>query len=287
MDEILLTPMAVSPGPDEVGLCFDPSKPVIIPAMAIRRVVRRTAGSSAVAERPRERGLGRVEHRPALVEQVVEQLRTYIIEGKFPADHELPPEAALCETLGVSRTVVREAMRILRAQGLVDVSQGKRPRVRPVDAQVAIDGLSVMLRRSNSSLLHLVELRRPLESEIAAVAAQRVTPEQIALLEISIEELKSAKDLPGRAAADLKFHSLLADATGNPIFQLVLRTVWTLQWQSSLKTIKYSSAAVAVKWHERILSAVRDHDSARARAEMTGHIEAANADLLKADRTGE
>src|SRR6266481_3177998 len=114
------------------------------------------------------RRLHRVEQRPPLVEQVVDRLRAHIVSGDFPADQEMPPEAALCQTLGVSRTVVREAMRILRAQGLVEVSQGKRPRVRPVDAKYVIDGLTLLIQRTDASLLHLAELRRPMESEIAA-----------------------------------------------------------------------------------------------------------------------
>lgn len=227
-----------------------------------------------------QRRLHRVEQRPPLVEQV-ERLRSHIVGGDFPRDGEMPPEASLCQTLGVSRTVVREAMRILRAQGLVEVSQGKRPRVRPVDAKYVIDGLTLMIQRTDASLLHLAELRRPMESKIAAFAAERATPVQIERLSASIKALADAPDLSSQADADLLFHSILAEATGNPIFQLVLQTIWSLQRDSRLKTIAYSRAATAIHWHERILNAVRAHDPDRARAEMSAHIDAARRDLLE------
>jgi GntR family transcriptional repressor for pyruvate dehydrogenase complex len=251
--------------------------------MGVKSLARlRSETLGRAIDRGHVRGIGRVQQRPALVEQVVDRLRTYIIGGKFASGGELPPENALCQMLDVSRTVVREAMRILRAQGLVEVAQGKKPRVRPVDTEFAVDGLSLMLQRSHASPLDLVELRRPLESEIAAIAAERATRHQIEQMEASIEELRSARDLESRAEADLKFHTLLAEATGNPIFQLVLRTFWILQWQSRIKTLAYSSATVAVQWHERILAAVRRHDSQKARSEMIAHIEAAHQDLLEA-----
>jgi DNA-binding FadR family transcriptional regulator len=216
------------------------------------------------------------------VEQVVDRLRGHIVSGEFPADQEMPPEAALCATLGVSRTVVREAMRILRAQGLVEVSQGKRPRVRPVDAKYVIDGLTLLIQRTDASLLHLAELRRPMEGEIAALAAGRATSGQIERMEASIRTLAAAPDLAAQVDADLLFHSILAEATGNPIFQLILQTIWSLQRESRLETLAHSRAAVAVQWHERILHAVRARDAERARAEMSAHIDASRKDLLDA-----
>jgi GntR family transcriptional repressor for pyruvate dehydrogenase complex len=225
--------------------------------------------------------LNRVEQRPPLVEQVVDRLRKHIISGDLAPDRDMPPEAELCNKMGVSRTVVREAMRILRAQGLVEVSQGKRPRVKPVDASYVIDGLTLMIQRADTSLLHLAELRKPLESEIAALAAERATAEQIERMAETIDELAAAPDLASQVDADMQFHSILAEATGNPIFQLILKTIWSLQRESRLKTLAYSRATVAVQWHKRILDAIRDHDVELARSEMSAHIEASRRDLLQ------
>src|SRR5262245_56895654 len=99
--------------------------------------------------RPHAAGpLARLAPQRALVEQVLEQLRGRILSQDYAAGAELPPEGTLAATLGVSRTVVREAMRILRAQGLVEVSQGRRPRVKPPDSQAAVDTFGMLLQRS-------------------------------------------------------------------------------------------------------------------------------------------
>jgi GntR family transcriptional repressor for pyruvate dehydrogenase complex len=216
---------------------------------------------------------------PALVEQVVLHLRRQILTGEFAVGAELPPEGALGTSLGVSRTVVREAMRVIRAQGLVEVSQGRNPRVRPVDPQFAVDGLALVLDRTDSSLASLVELRRPLESEIAALAAKRAGPEHLKQLRATIDELRSAATLEERVLADMRFHAVLAEATGNLLFVMVLQSVWSLLKRSRLITIPRSPVDLPVRWHERILNAVARQDDASARRAMLDHIDAAASDL--------
>jgi GntR family transcriptional repressor for pyruvate dehydrogenase complex len=247
-----------------------------------KRMIKESDPPKSGSNRSIYGSLRRVTHRVPLVEQVVERMRSQIVNGDYAADLELPPESALCEKLGVSRTVIREAMRILRAQGLVEVSQGKRPRIKPADAQFAIDGLSLLLRRSDTSLLHLTELRRPLESEIAALAAERATDEHLARMQQTLIDLRDAPDLEASVEADLLFHTILAEATANPVFHLVLLTIWGLLRTSRVKTIAYSKSSTALHWHERIFRAVSDHNPAKAREEMLGHIEAVRLDLAEA-----
>lgn len=217
--------------------------------------------------------------RPDRVAQVLEQLREQIMVGAFGADGVLPPEGTLAVDLGVSRTVVREAMRMLRSQGLVEVSQGKPPRVKPADPQAAIDSLGLLLRRSQGTLLHLVEARRPLESEIAALAAERATPEHLTRLAASIEQLTSARTLAERIEADVQFHRILAESTGNPVFCLVLETVSGPLHQSRRRTIAQSGVEVAAKGHREVLAAIRRRDGRAARAAMLDHLTLAERDL--------
>ena len=111
--------------------------------------------------------------RPDLVESVCEHLRTEILNGTFAPGSALPSEAELAEAYHVSRRVIRETLRVLSTQGLVELSQGRKPIVRHADNNAAIDTLRVSLERSSASLLHLFEARRPLEIESVALAAQR------------------------------------------------------------------------------------------------------------------
>jgi GntR family transcriptional repressor for pyruvate dehydrogenase complex len=213
----------------------------------------------------------------------LQQLRARILSGEFSVDEEMPPEGTLAATLGVSRTVIREAMRSLRAQGLVAVSQGRRPRVRPADPQATVESLAALLQRSEGSLLHLIEVRRPVESEIACLAAQRASDDQTERMAGTIVDQLAASDLEERIAADMRFHNLLAEATGNPIFRMLMATIWGLMRQSLSATISRTGVERAVQGHRLVLEAVRQHDRVTARAAMLDHLQMAEQDLLGGD----
>lgn len=214
-----------------------------------------------------------------LVQEVVDRLRGQILTGQFGPEGRLPPEGELGATFHVSRTVIREAMRTLRAQGLVEVSQGRRPRVRPADPQVAIDSLQALLERSKVSLLHLIEVRRPLEGEIAALAAQRAGPSHVQALEEAICRQADAATLDAQVDADVRFHQILAEASGNPVFRLLLTTLAGLLRKSREETISRTGKPRALSGHRAIFAAVKRHDPAGARAAMLKHLGMAEEDL--------
>ncbi|NOY40293.1 MAG: FadR family transcriptional regulator [Planctomycetes bacterium] len=217
--------------------------------------------------------------RVALVDQVVESLTQRVIAEEWKAGEYLPPEAELAQMLAVSRTVVREAMRLLGARGLVEVAHGKRPRVQSPNTSAAAESLHVLLQRGALSLTDLAEVRRPLEADIAALAAERITDAQIELLEQSIAAQHEAVTLEEQVAADLRFHEQLAEATGNPIFKLLLGSVTELLLESRRHTIAKQGIKQAIDHHQRILEAVRRHDVDCARAAMVLHVDTSLSDL--------
>ena len=216
-----------------------------------------------------------------LVAETVTQLRSQILAGRYGTDGELPTEAELSRKFGVSRTVAREAMRTLRAQGLVVVSRGRRPRVKPFDSEVVTDSLQVLLLRSQGTLLHLGEIRRPLEVEIAGLAAERATDADIAAMQESIEAQSAARTVKKQVASDRKFHELLAASTENPLFQLFLSTIATLINESRHRTISRVGPDRAIEGHVAILAAVRQRDVPAARAAMRLHLRMAEEDLAE------
>jgi len=205
-----------------------------------------------------------------LVRGAVEQLRAYVLSR--PSDTLLPSEAELGRALGVSRTVLREALKLLQGQGLVVLSQGKRARVAAADPTAAIESLDILLRRSEGSLLHLVEVRRPLEAEIVQLAATRATADELAEAEAAIDEQEKASTLDGRIEADLRFHRALAKATGNPVFVLLLDALAGLMRASRRKSLGEHGNRVPVEHHRAILDALRRRDPAAARAALLGHL---------------
>lgn len=219
-----------------------------------------------------------------LVDEVVGRLRAHIVGGKLPPNSLLPSEGKLAESFRVSRTVVREAMRILQAQGLVVLSQGRRAAVKRADPEAAIASLDALLSRSDSSLEHLTEARLPIEIEIAGLAAERATPDQLAALEEANHDLEQACDLEQAVDADVRFHRLLAEATGNPIFVLILETIAQLLRESRRRTIKSGGKQLALDEHRKILATVSTGDRKAAREAMQFHMQLIERDLDRAKR---
>jgi GntR family transcriptional regulator, transcriptional repressor for pyruvate dehydrogenase complex len=214
-----------------------------------------------------------------LVQGVATHLEQQILSGSLTSDQPMPPEGELSRQLGVSRTVVREAMRILGARGLVEVSQGKLTRVKPADPSHVVDSLATFLQRADHSLLHLIEVRRLLETSIAALAAERATPEQIEAMEEMNRKLAGQGTLDQRIDADLSFHALLAEATRNPVFGLLLEPLANLMRLSRKATLGRTGAERAVAGHREILEAIRRRDPQTARQAMLDHLALAEEDL--------
>lgn len=233
-----------------------------------------------IARSRRSERAGEKIDRVDLVHEMVAQLRTKILEGQF-GDGDLPAEGELSTSFGVSRTVAREAMRTLRTMGLVEVAQGKRPRVRPVDPEMAVDCLTLLLRRGSVSLIDLIEVRLPLEGQIAELAAQRASDGDLKALEEAIKLQSKATSLKAQVEADMMFHQALAVATGNEIFRLLLAALASLLEESRRQSISRVGSARAIEGHEAILAAVKKRDPAAARQAMAKHLDMARDDLRK------
>jgi len=157
-----------------------------------------------------------------LADQVTEALTIKILGDEFP-DSLLPSEQSMAEAFGVSRTVIREAVSRLKAEGLIDTKQGRGAVVRSdrLDVPFRIDLNS---KDSLASLLHIIELRRGLDAEIASLAAMRRNRSQMSEIRRALAEIERASKAGRDAAAeDLAFHLSIARSTGNPIFLELLR----------------------------------------------------------------
>lgn len=207
---------------------------------------------------------------PSLVKRAEDALRRQIL--KRGAEDLLPSQGELAATLGVSRTVLREAMKHLEAEGLVEIAQGRRIRVKPAGPQASVRTLDAMLRRTDGSLAHLLEVRRPLEGEIAALAAVRIRPDEIDILRRTLVEMKSLKTLDRLVDADLLFHRTLAVATRNPVFPILLDTLAGLLRASRVASIGNHGVSAAVDGHQEILAAVERRDPKAARDAMLRHL---------------
>lgn len=219
--------------------------------------------------------------RQGLTDIVADQLRTAIVAGQFTQSGTLPTESALAESFGVSRSVVREAVKRLETLGLVETHQGRRSRIREIDPSVAIDSVSLMLERCHATPQQLLEVRHTLELDIAEMAAQRRTLAQLRAIGEAVEQQACAGTTEDKVRWDLCFHQRLAEATGNPLYCQMLATVSQLLRASLFRTIAFHGGDRSVTGHQQIVDAVERRMPQDARQAMHDHLTQAAHDHIK------
>ncbi len=215
------------------------------------------------------------------IQQILKALQDYIIEGNLEHGTELPPERMLASRLGVSRFSLREALRVAQAQGLIEISRGRRPRVTRPSADAAAAVIALALRRSRKTLLDLVAARQGLETQIARLAAAHAGERQIAEMEETIrliDENRTNADIC--VEQDVRFHSVLARSTDNVVFEIILAPLRELLTDSRKKTIREGVDRV-ISGHRAILAAIRERDPEKAAQAMFHHLKMAEEDLRK------
>jgi len=191
----------------------------------------------------------------------------------------LPAESQLTHAFRVSRPVIREAMQGLRMQGLVEISQGRRPRVKPVSLDNVAQSLDVFVRRSEVSVPHLMDIRLLLEPRIAELTALRRDQTACERLQCSIDVMRQARHRDDQVEQDMQFHRILARATGNPMYEVILEAIAGPLYNSRRTTIGRVGTRNAIQGHIAILSALRKHDPVAARRAMLAHLQLTQHDL--------
>jgi GntR family transcriptional regulator, transcriptional repressor for pyruvate dehydrogenase complex len=211
-----------------------------------------------------------------LSDKVAAQLQALIAGGEIRIGEKLPSERALCDLLGVSRTVVREAVRTLAIKGLVDVRPGGGAVVRAPDSARVAELMTLMVRAGEGPVAfgHILEVRRLIEVEIAGLAAERRDPADLALIEEQLAAMaEHAADARRWAAADVAFHAALAQAAHNPLYPVLLGSIADLLVEVRLTGARLpETPALAYQHHQAIYERVREGDRAGARAAMADHL---------------
>jgi len=207
-----------------------------------------------------------------LVFQLASKLQGHILGGRYKSQARLPSEGEMASQFNVSRTVVREAMRTLRARGLVEYSRGRRPHVASIDPHVAVDSLYTFIERSDSSIWDLFEARRIIECQIAGVAATRSNPSLVLQLEQTHRQVMDSASAEERFKHDQEFHLILARATGNRVLELLMQIFGMAMIKLRQRVRHAAGPGRAAELHETIIDAVRRGDQAAAQAAMFMHL---------------
>lgn len=209
------------------------------------------------------------------VSKLAGKLEQAILSGELAPGEQIPSERDISARLKVSRSVVREALGRLASLGLVQSVHGSGTRVAaPTSKQVTL-GYERLLRGAVHHLEHVSAVRLPLETTIAARAAENRTDEHIARLKKSQSILGNPKrSLEAHVKADLDFHATLAEATGNPVFAIVLAPIQELLIESRRRTLGRYDTELAYRHHAKILKAVAAGDPDAAVRAMRFHLKA-------------
>ena len=207
-------------------------------------------------------------------EAIVRQIEEKFFLGQLTAGQTLPPEKELMKRFGVGRNTMREALRILEHSGLIKVKQGSRrgPVITRLTNEFVSDSLTRALRMRGVSPGDLSQFRLVIEPAIAeSVAAKKdIDPELLLQMETSISEVKKLYEVNQVTAyANMDFHVLLALATENPMFGIILGT---LRAGFNLVSPPPESQVESIKYHQKILNAIKRKDPVEARRQMQQHL---------------
>ncbi|CAL9437205.1 HTH-type transcriptional regulator LutR [Actinosynnema sp. ALI-1.44] len=231
--------------------------------------------------------------RPAsLAKAVTAELVERIVRGVYPSGTALPPEPVLCETFSVSRTVVRESVKVLQEKGLVQVRQGSGTTVTPQAVWNLLDELvlaaTIAQDDSLAVLDDVVVTRRLLEADMAAVAARTADEETVERLRMLVERMDQLVDDPvAYREQDRVFHDTVMRASGNRIARGVVRA---LEGQV-INTARYtgrSERALCVAsnmGHRAVYERIAAQDPTGAAEAMFTHI--TEAWLVRRDDSGD
>lgn len=254
------------------------------PAPGGRAADPRRAPNSAGPTRPRPADArpvrSGVTFRPAqprrVFDEIIGQIRAMIEDGQLQPGDRLPSERALAEQFAVSRNTVREALRMLEIAGLVTLKRGASGGsfIALADSTIVADTLTNALHLTDFSLADVTETLRGLSSMAAVAACDRMTDEDLAKLD---DNLRRATELTKAGAWDekvkihLEFHALMAEATGNPILVLIMRTLLDVVGKVIVKVGPTHDDSI-IRSRRGLLKALHARDKDAAVAELTKYF---------------
>ncbi|HEY1684560.1 MAG TPA: FadR/GntR family transcriptional regulator [Tepidisphaeraceae bacterium] len=207
-------------------------------------------------------------------EQIAERILRMIEAGELAAGQRLPAERDLSVSLGVSRPTLREALRGLSLQGVVEIKHGTGVTVSDLGASRLLGPLDFFIRLDRSNLLALFEARILLESDIAGLAARRVGKTDLAALQKCLAgAIKVVNDAALFSEADIQFHQIIFEASGNPFLIRVVQSLAVLGRASREITAQLPSVRRrSLEDHRAIYEALRQGNSAAAAEAMGTHL---------------
>jgi GntR family transcriptional repressor for pyruvate dehydrogenase complex len=210
-----------------------------------------------------------------LSDKVTEAILETIASNQLQPGDPLPPERELGRQFGVSRTVIREAVRALAAKGLLEVRSGSGVRIVAVDERTVRESMRHFVQGSRLDYGKVNEVRHVLEVAAAGLAAERASEADIAAMDSSIDAFENeCQDLEKSVLHDLAFHRAVATATQNELFLVLHDSMGEMLLEVRRRNLSKGrdERRLVVGMHRRIRDAIAAHDPAAARQAMLDHL---------------
>lgn len=217
-------------------------------------------------------------------QNIVEQIRSAILEGELKIGDQLPAEKDFAKHFGVSKSSLREAYRVLEAYGLLEIRQGMSGGafIKKVDLATVKDGLVNYLFFQNPGIREYTQIRTFIEPQVVKICAEKITDNDIEYLENNILEMEQEPDGETfMSDLDAAFHKKLGDIAQNKIISLIVESVQTAL--INIKRIVHTDdlfLKMVCDDHKKIVAALRARDPEKAAQAMTDHINQVEKGML-------
>ena len=222
--------------------------------------------------------------RVSVIDQVVEQLQSAVIDGTFAVGDKLPTEQEFCERLNVGRSTVREALRVLQAIGLIELRPGRGAFV--ADSRVQDErAIALWFAQNRPTLSDVMELREAIEPLSVKLAALRRKARELSRIREIHEQFVIAageQNVPKLALLDEEFHTAIAESTGNSLIVRMNRLIANELREYRVRALATPDRiAHALHPHGEILKAIERQDAASAVSSMIEHLELSIDDIMR------
>jgi GntR family transcriptional repressor for pyruvate dehydrogenase complex len=224
-------------------------------------------------------GSRRLEIRPAYA-VATDHLRRAIHLGEFKPGDKFLPERQHAEQLGISRVTLREAIRVLEAEGYVEVKRGSAGGVTVLGSQQSSAQLRQIVRSKLNDLLDMQRFREVNERLAAELAAERATEAEVDALEGPVTDLEKSTGLGEFRQADSAFHLGIAEAARSPLLATAIKQVRTEMFDFA-DALDPQMTTTSEKAHRRILEAIRAKDAKAAGRAMEAHVKRTSRELIE------
>lgn len=204
-----------------------------------------------------------------VTQQVFEQFKQQILDGSWKVGQRIPSENELAETLGVSRSTIRQALRSLSDYGLIEIRLGSGSYVKKAESGELMKGLLPTAYFQKEDMREALDFCCIFEDGMAEMAARLATAEDVAELKDIQHRIETTQDYAG---LDLKFHMKIAEITRNSVIIQTYTIMNDLLGATMVEMYKTNGPNAGVPYHRALIEAFERHDSEKARSIMKEHV---------------